>query len=139
MRKLLFAIAVCLVAVACSPTSSFACVLNNQSSLTANGNAAIKDLGAGAIAFRFERVYGRDGSIRFSENMADLRKSLTAAELVHPFLWRWGDGTYSIAWSPTHIFHRLGTFQIAVYAYGTAQGEGWSPFDRAQSSDRSSE
>jgi hypothetical protein len=132
MQRLLTAISVCVVAVACSPTLSLACVLDNQSSLSANGNAAIKDPHAGAVSFSFERVYGRDGSIRFSENMSDLRKSLTPAELAHRFLWRWGDGTYSIAWSPTHVFRRLGTFQIAIYAYGTAEGDGWSPFDRAR-------
>jgi hypothetical protein len=53
-------------------------------------------------------------------------------ELAHPFLWQWGDGTYSIARYPTHVFHRVGTFRIAIYAYGTAEGDEWSPFDRAR-------
>jgi hypothetical protein len=132
IRRILAAIAACLIAAACTPTLSLACVLNNQSSLSANGYAAVKDLGAGTIMFDFERVYGRDGKIQFSENFSDLRKSLTSAELAHPFLWRWGDGTYTIAQAPSHIYRRLGTFQIAIYAFGTAEGEGWSPFDRAR-------
>jgi hypothetical protein len=132
MRRILTALAVCLFAAACTPTLSRACVLNNQSSLSANGYAAVKDLGTGTIMFDFERVYGRDGTIQFSENLADLRQSLSSAEVAHPFLWRWGDGTYSIARAPSHIYRRLGTFQIAIYAFGTAEGEGWSPFDRAR-------
>jgi hypothetical protein len=106
--------------------------LNNQSSLSADGYAAVKDLGAGAIVFNFERVYGRGGGIQFSENMSDLRKSLTSAELAHSFLWRWGDGTYTIGRAPSHVYRRLGTFQIAIHAFRTAEGEGWFPFDRAR-------
>lgn len=131
-RPVLAAISLVVLALVCTPAVSFACVLNNQASLSADGHAAVRDLGAGTTLFRFERVYGRGGSIRFAENMADLRQSLSTAELTHPFLWRWGDGTYSIARAPAHVYRRSGTFQVAVYAFGAREAEAWAPFDRVR-------
>lgn len=138
MVRWIFASAILLVVTGLSPAVASACILNSQSSLSANGYAANKNfdgssVGGTAIPFVFSRVYGRGQAIHFDENLTDLKKSLSATALAHPFLWRWGDGTYSIARSPSHLYRHVGTYMISVYAYqAPAGGDAWSPFDRAQ-------
>lgn len=127
-----------LLALALSPAPASACVLNNQSSLSANGYAASKNLdqlptAASFVPFVFLRVYGFGQSIHFSENFSDLRKSLSAHELSHPFLWRWGDGTATVGRSPGHVYTRTGSYVLSVYAFGTAAGgDAWTAFDKAR-------
>jgi hypothetical protein len=132
-------LSVVVLAAGLTPAAVSACLLNNTSSLSANGYAAQKNLDArtpgeyAAIPFVFTRVYGRGTSIRFAENFNDLSKSLSPAALSHPFVWRWGDGTYTVARAPSHPYLRAGTYLISIYATGTSDsGDAWSPFDRAQ-------
>jgi hypothetical protein len=121
-----------------SVSSAFACVLSNQSSLSANGYTAVTNIGTSNtspsfVPFIFQRVYGRSQTIRFAENLNELKKSLSSASLSHPFLWRWGDGTYSVALAPSHTYRKTGSYVINIYAFQSAEGgDAWSPFDQAR-------
>jgi hypothetical protein len=85
------------------------------------------------VPFIFQRVYGRTQTIRFAENLNDLKKSLGQAALSHPFLWRWGDGSYSVAFSPSHTYRHTGSYNINVYAFRSAEGgDALTPFDQAR-------
>jgi hypothetical protein len=124
-----------------SPTSlAFACMLDNQSSLSANGFVALKnfDLPTKNLAnwapFIFDRVYGQGQSIHFTENFNDLKKSLSTSVLQRPFLWKWGDGAQSIGHAASHIYAHTGWYIITVYAYdpSRSRANAWFPFDRAK-------
>lgn len=112
-----------------------ACVLDNTSSLSANGIAALKNVDApsGNLAswapFVFERAYGQGGAIHFAEKMSDLQRSLSLTALHHAFLWKWGDGRQTIGQAGSHAYTGLGTYVVSVYGYDRARG--WFPFDRA--------
>lgn len=144
MRATICSLAVflaCLCVALLLPASALACVLNNQSSLSANGFAAIKNIDAPTsnglaswAPFTFQRVYGQSSAIHFTENFTDLRKSLSQQTLRRPFLWKWGDGTQSTGSSASHIYRHPGGYVINVYAFDpTRAGKGgWFPFDRAK-------
>ncbi|HLJ67578.1 MAG TPA: PKD domain-containing protein [Chloroflexota bacterium] len=119
------------------PSVAGACILNNKGSLSANGTLVENTYATQAngqpapTTFSFPVVYGRGDTIRFTENLADLQKSLSAVSISRPFLWVWGDGTYSRSRNPSHRYNRVGTYLIRVFALGPAQGDSWTPFDRA--------
>jgi hypothetical protein len=131
----------CLCVTLAFPGGALACVLNNQSSLVANGFAAIKNIDAPTsnglaswAPFTFQRVYGQSSAIRFTENFNDLRKSLNRQSLSRPFLWKWGDGTRSIGASASHAYRHSGYYVINVYAFDPTRASkgGWFAFDRAK-------
>ena len=130
-----------LLLIALSSATATACILNDQSSLSANGSAAVKNYDSPTgrslnnwAPFNFQLVYGIGSQIRFNENFADLRKSLSRTVLGHPFLWKWGDGSTSRGFSPTHAFARGGDYVVNVYAYDPRRGgaTGWFRFDEAK-------
>lgn len=116
-----------------------ACVLDNLSSLAADGHAAVRNFASPSgnldrwAPFYFERVYGMGQAIGFAEKTSDLKKNLSSAELAHPFRWSWGDGTQTIGTNASHVYHRTGMYLINVYAFDALQrGSPWFPFDRAR-------
>lgn len=130
-----------LLLIAFSSTIASACILNDQSSLSANGTAAVKNYDSPTghnlndwAPFNFQLVYGMGSRIRFKENFTDLRKSLSQAVLSHPFLWKWGDGSSSHGFTPTHSFAQGGDYVVDVYAYDPQRGgaAGWFRFDEAK-------
>lgn len=139
MRLLAVGLVILVLSAVGPAVPALACVLNNQSSLSANGNLALKNFGSAsgggppAIPFYFARVYGQGQAVRVAESYADLRKTLSASQLAHPFLWRWGDGTDSTGSSVAHMYRKTGTYDSSVYAFGLQQGgSGWAPFDQAK-------
>lgn len=130
-----------LLAITLSLATASACILNDQSSLSANGTAAVKNYDSPTghklndwAPFNFQLVYGIGLGIQFAENFKDLRKSLSREVLGHPFLWKWGDGSTSRGFSPTHEFARGGDYVVDVYAYDPQRGgaKGWFRFDEAK-------
>ena len=81
-------------------------------------------------SFTFPRVYKPGQLVRFSENQADVRRTLTPSALSHPWRWNFGDGSTAVGYNVQHGYRRAGTYKVTVRAYFTATNyHDWLEFD----------
>jgi hypothetical protein len=127
---------ICLIVCLCSAAAANACTLDNVASAAANGQRAVlssdqPQAGKPWAPFRFAQAYAVGSTVTFSEDHADLTKSLSPTMLGTPFRWVLGDGSSARGTSVTHAFTRAGTYVIQVYAYAASAGR-WVLFDTVQ-------
>lgn len=126
-------------AVLAGADSAAACSLDNRPSMSAGGILArltktgptASTLSTWAI-FTIPRVFSADRPLRFGESQADVRLSLPASALAHPWRWSFGDGATQTGFSAAHSYRRAGTYRVSVRGYfssGTYQQ--WLEFDAA--------
>ncbi len=127
---------VALIIALYSAAAASACTLDNVASAAANGQRATlssdqPQAGKAWAPFRFAQAYAVGTAVTFSEDHADLAKSLSPTMLVQPFRWVMGDGSSARGTSVTHDFKREGTYVVQVYAYAASVAR-WVLFDTVQ-------
>lgn len=134
----LFAAAVLLLAaVASQLTVAQACSLDGIASISMNGNTASLTAGApspgdAAHWAPFTLLAAAPGdALHLSEDLAKVRKSLSADMMKTPFRWIFDDGVTARGYAVTHRFARLGWHRITVDYYYPARRQ-WLTFDSAQ-------
>lgn len=115
--------------------TAHACSLDSTPSISANGRLArlntsrpsFGNLAHWAV-FTFPSAFRAGRAIRFSENTADLHRSLPADAFDAPWRWRFGDGSSGSGFAVTHRYARVGTYKIILYAYYRSN-RAWYQFD----------
>lgn len=114
-----------------------ACSLDGIASLSANGNTASLTGGAATASTLaywapFTLLAAAPGdTLRLSEDLGKIRKSLPPEAFKAPFRWTFGDGTVAEGQTAEHRYSRLGTYKITVSYYWPAQHR-WIQFDSAE-------
>lgn len=114
-----------------------ACGVDGIPSLSADGVLAHRNGAPGATEtlaqwapFVFPVAYRSGRSIRFGENMAEVRRSLPPQAFVRPWRWSFGDGTSGTGVIGLHSYRRAGLFKLIVSAYYN-EYHSWYAFDSA--------
>jgi hypothetical protein len=131
--------ALALGAVAVGTPMALACSLDNVPSISANGHLARLNLQPPTTQaelaiwapFVFTQPYRTNARVIFSENRAEVARSLVPGAMLRPWLWDFGDGNHTTGWTVHHAYTRPGTWHITVDAYfpGTKK---WYLFDQAE-------
>jgi hypothetical protein len=114
-----------------------ACSLDGIASISMNGNTASLTAGApspgdAAHWAPFTLLAAAPGdTLRLSEDIGKVRKSLSSEMLKTPFRWIFDDGTTTQGFSVTHRFAQVGWHKITVDYYYPLRHQ-WLTFDSAQ-------
>jgi hypothetical protein len=88
---------------------AWACALDNRPSMSADGVLAHLTAAVPTAAtlptwasFTFPRVYKPGQPVRFSEDQAEVRRTLTPSALSHPWRWNFGDGSTAVGYNVQH-------------------------------------
>ncbi len=136
VTRLVLSCLVALIVLVGTTAAASACTLDNVASAAANGQRAIlssdqPQAGKPWAPFRFAQAYAVGTTVTFSEDHADLAKSLSPTMLVQPFRWVLGDGSTVRGTSVSHAFKKDGTFVVQVYAYAASVAR-WVLFDTVE-------
>jgi hypothetical protein len=114
-----------------------ACSLDGVPSLSANGSLATpmsakpsRAVLATWAPFTFPQTYHSGQQVRFSENLAELKRSLPAQAFGKPWQWQMGDGSVISGSSVQHSYKKAGLYRIKVLAY-YSDYHLWYEFDAA--------
>ena len=110
-----------LLAVLAPASAARACIIDSTPSISANDTLAVLNTAAptqGKVTvwapFRFRKAFAAGSAVRFSENARALARVLPP-EVVHGrWIWRLGDGTHAVGYTPVHRYTRPGTYVVAV-------------------------
>jgi hypothetical protein len=114
-----------------------ACSLDGVPSLSVNGHLASLTEGAvspasAAYWARFTLLAAAPGNtLHLQEDLANVRRSLSAAALATPFRWAFGDGASAQGYEVAHRYPRRGWYRITV-SYLWPGMRRWIVFDSAQ-------
>jgi hypothetical protein len=122
VRRVLVALALPALVLACRhAVPAGACAIDGVPSLLANGARAVlnetprtRQNSAHWTLFVFTRTFAANQSIRFSEDLRELARTLPP-EIVHGrWIWRWGDGGQAGGQTVVHHYARPGSYVVTV-------------------------
>ena len=112
-----------------------ACGLDGIPSISGNGTLAHRNTERATASslgrwapFVFNTPYRVGQTVLFSENLAELRRTLLPQGFGHPWRWRFGDGTTTTGFSVRHVYRKSGQYKVSVFAYYSSY-KAWFEFD----------
>lgn len=125
--------------VACLSLASagtlYACGLDGVPSISGNGVLAQRNTGRASpghlghwAQFVIPRSFKAGTSVRITENVAELHRTLLASAFSRPWRWSFGDGTTGTGFNVTHAYKHTGDFKLVVSAY-YSNYKTWFQFD----------
>src|SRR5579871_2331968 len=114
-----------------------ACGIDGVPSLSANGALAHINTArpsrqnlAHWAQFVFTASFHGGQTLRFSENLAEVRRTLLPQAFGKPWRWSFGDGSTSTGYTVQHAYKRAGEYKLIVSAY-FSDYKTWYQFDDA--------
>ena len=130
--------AVCGLALAAAvgvPGAARACSVDGVPSLSANGALVrlntvrpSRETLAHWAQFVVAARLPAGAAVRFSEDLASLRRALPAQAFDRPWRWRFGDGGTATGAATAHSYARPGDYKLVIEAY-YGQYKSWFEFD----------
>jgi hypothetical protein len=114
-----------------------ACSLDNVPSISINGKLArlntarpVRGHLAHWAPFVFSTAFKAGASVKLTENLTDLHRSLLPEDFGKPWRWDFGDGTSGSGLMIQHVYKKPGTYRVIVSAYDSTN-KFWFQFDMA--------
>jgi hypothetical protein len=138
MARIRWALVLFVASLALAPIGSlYACGLDGVPSISGNGvlaqrnsvRASPSHLGHWA-QFVIPRSFGAGASVRLTENVAELHRTLLPSAFGRPWRWSFGDGTTATGFDVTHAYKHSGDYKLVVSAF-YSNYKTWFQFDDA--------